>query len=131
MSERAFLFLVGAFILASLYVEVDLMIYGLCLLLFFETLTDYRLTTLTQRLFHREMGPGLVIFQNVQRINFDAFRAWRLIVAIMLGGSMLLINEKNIEVLWFFPWFMGFAILGAGVSGVCPVLLFVKWIGFK
>ena len=26
---------------------------------------------------------------------------------------------------------MGFAILGAGVSGVCPILLGTKWVGFR
>jgi len=73
----------------------------------------------------------LTVFQTQPRYNFDSFRAWRISVAIMLGGSYLLLNEQNIEVVWFIPWFMGFAILGAGVSGVCPVLLLIRWIGFK
>jgi len=131
MNERTFLFFVGAFILASLYVEIDLMIYGLCLWLLFEAITTYRLTTLSQRLFSNQLESGLVTFQTKLRFNFDAYRAWRITVAIMLGGSMLLLREKNIEVVWFIPWFMGFAILGAGASGVCPVLLFIKWLGFK
>jgi hypothetical protein len=35
------------------------------------------------------------------------------------------------ESLWFFPWFMGFAIFGAGLSGVCPVLISLKLLGFR
>jgi hypothetical protein len=131
MSERLFLFLVGAYILIALYLEIDIMIYLLSLWLLIEAITDIRLTSLSQELFRKPVPAGLTVFQTQPRYNFDAFRAWRICVATMLGGSFILLNEQNIEVLWFVPWFMGFAILGAGVSGVCPVLLLIRWIGFK
>lgn len=132
MSERVFLFIVGAYILIGLYFEIDVMIYALSVFLLLEGLTNIRLTTLSQSL----MGPtvlpsGLTVFQTSKRINFDSFRALRIVVAIMLGGSFLLLKEHDIEVVWFFPWFMGFAIMGAGASGVCPMILFIRWIGFK
>jgi len=131
MSERFFLFVVGAYILIALYLEINIMIYLLSLWLLFEAITDIRLTSLSQQLIRKPIPAGLTVFQSHPRYNFDAFRAWRIIVAIMLGGSFILLNEQNIEVVWFIPWFMGFAILGAGVSGVCPVLLLIRWIGFK
>jgi len=131
MSERIFLFFVGAFILFALYFEINILIYILCIWLLFEAATNIRLTTLSQKLIHQSVPPGLTTFRSHTRFSFDAFRMWRIVVAVMLGGSFLLLHEKNIEVVWFFPWFMGFAILGAGVSGVCPVLLFIRWIGFK
>lgn len=131
MSERFFLFVVGAYILIALYLEINVMIYLLSLWLLFEAITDIRLTHLSQQLLRKPLPAGLTVFQSHPRYNFDAFRAWRLTVAVMLGGSFILLNEQNIEVVWFIPWFMGFAILGAGVSGVCPVLLLIRWIGFK
>jgi hypothetical protein len=131
MSERFFLFIVGAYILTTLYVDIDIMIYALCAWLLFEGISDIRLTSLTQKIAHKTVPAGLTTFRTHERINFDAFRAWRLTVAFMLGASFLLLREYNIEVLWFFPWFMGFAILGAGVSGVCPVLLLIRWLGFR
>lgn len=131
MSERLFLFSVGAFILLALYLEIDLMIYLLSLWLIFEAVTNIRITNTSQQLIGHAIPSGLIVFQTDVRFNFDAFRVWRLTVAIMLGGSFLLINEYNIEVVWFIPWFMGFAILGAGASSVCPVLLFIKWLGFR
>ncbi len=131
MSERLFLFVVGAFILTALYIEMDMMIYLLSLWLIFEAITDIRLTTLSQKLMHKTVPTGLTVFQTQQRYCFEASRAWRIATATMLGGSFLLLNEYNLEVIWFVPWFMGFAILGAGVSGVCPVLLLLRWIGFK
>jgi len=131
MSERFFLFVIGAYILIALYLEINVMIYLLSLWLLFEAITDIRLTNLSQKLIRKPLAAGLTVFQSSPRYNFDAFRAWRLTVAVMLGGSFILLNEQNIEVVWFIPWFMGFAILGAGVSGVCPVLLLIRWLGFK
>jgi hypothetical protein len=49
----------------------------------------------------------------------------------MLVSAYVLLHEYDIDVLWFFPWFMGFAIMGAGASGICPVLLGLRWAGFK
>jgi hypothetical protein len=131
MSERVYLFIVGVYILISLYLANDLMIYALSLWLLFEAITDIRLTTISQKMMHKTVPPGLIVFQARQRFDFDALRAWRITVAIFLGGSLLLLKEHNVEYVWFFPWFMGFAIMGAGASSVCPVLLFIRWLGFK
>ena len=131
MSERLFLFVVGAFILTSLYIEIDMMIYILCLWLMFEGITDVRITTLSQKLMHKTVPAGLTVFQTKTRFNFNAFRAWRIMTPVMLGGAFILMNEYHIDVLWFVPWFMGFAIMGAGISGICPMILFIRWLGFR
>jgi len=131
MSERVFLFIVGAFILTALYIEIDLLIYGLCIFLLFEAITNIRLTTLSQKLLNKNIPAGLILFQTKQRFDFDSLRAWRIVVPFTLGGTFVLLNEYQMEILWFFPWFLGFAIMGAGVSGVCPVLLVIRWVGFK
>ena len=131
MSERLFLFVVGAFILTSLYFEIDMMMYVLCLWLLLEAITDIRLTTLTQKLMRRTVPPGLTVFQTQIRFDFDAFRVLRIVVSVLLVAAFILINEYHIEVLWFVPWFLGFAILGAGVSGICPTILLIRWIGFR
>jgi hypothetical protein len=33
--------------------------------------------------------------------------------------------------LWLIPWFAGFALTVAGLSGICPMLLFFEKLGFK
>lgn len=131
MSERMFLFVVGALILAALYFEENIIIYVLPLWLLFEGITGILLTRLLQRLIPIADPVGLTTFRTYQRFNFEALRATRIIIAFFLGGAFILLNEYQIEILWFFPWFMGFAILGAGVSGVCPIVLVSKWAGFK
>ncbi len=131
MSERMFLFFVGAFILTGLYFEVNLMIYVLCSWLLVEGFTGILLTRMSHKVIAIAEPVGLTTFRTQQRFDFEALRATRIIIASFLGGSFFLLNEYSIEVLWFFPWFMGFAILGAGVSGVCPIMLITKWLGFK
>jgi len=131
MSERMYLFVVGALILSALYFEENMVIYILSGLLFVEGISGILLTRLSQKLVPIAEPVGLTTFKTKQRFNFEALRATRIIIASFLGGAFFLLNEYDIEMLWFFPWFMGFAILGAGVSGVCPIVLMTKWAGFK
>jgi len=131
MSERMYLFVVGAIILSSLYIEDNVIIYVLSLWLLIEGASGILLTRLSQKLIPIAEPVGLTTFRTHQRFDFEALRATRIVIAFFLGGSFFLLNEYGIEMLWFFPWFMGFAILGAGVSGVCPIVLITKWVGFK
>ncbi len=131
MNERTYLFIVGALILFALYFTRDRIIVGLCLWLLFEGITNIRLTTLLQKIRHKQIASGLTVFNTHQRFSFDSLRAWRLSVVLFLGGSFFLLQTHNIEMLWFLPWFMGFAIIGAGVSGICPMLLLLRWLGFR
>ena len=131
MSERLYLFLVGVSILFALYFETEIVIYGLVVLLIFEAVTDIRITTLTQRIRHVSLDSGLFAFQSRKRFDIEAIRAWRMFVSLVLVLSYFLVYELDMEVIWFVPWFMGFAIMGAGASGVCPVMLGLKWIGFR
>ncbi len=131
MSERAYLFFVGALILMALYFSQNNIIFALCLWLVFEGVTNIRLTTMSQRLRNVTLPPGLTVFKTRQRVEMDALSAWRLSVAIFLSASFILLQVYKVEELWFLPWFMGFAIMGAGASGVCPMLLLLRWLGFK
>lgn len=131
MSERLYLFGVGVSILLGLYFELDVLIYFIAAFMMFEAVTDIRLTTYLQKTRHIVLDSGLVILRSRPRIHISAERAWRFVVAMVLLAVYALINELGYDMLWFFPWFMGFAIMGAGVSGVCPVLLGLKFIGFR
>lgn len=131
MTERTFLLLVGVYILAALYLENNYLVYGLAAYLVFEGISGIRLTSLIQKARRVSLGYGLVSFNTKERFAIDGLSAWRVFVAIMLVSVSALRHEYGFDVLWFFPWFMGFAILGAGASGICPVLLGLRWAGFK
>ena len=131
MSDRAYLFIVGAYILTALYLGIDLMIYALVVAMLFEGVTGLTLTRLTQKIRKVELDTGLLRYEKAPRYNFEAFRALRIFFAMAMTAAYLGVHEYGVEVIWFLPWFFGFALLGAGVSSVCPVLLAMRWLGFR
>lgn len=128
MSNRTYRLILGTLLLVSLYFEISFLMYFLIGMLFFEGATNLRLPLLLSKLQGESAeNSGPLPSQANNRFNLEAERAWRLIVGLMLLITYVFFYDK----LWFFPWFMGFAILGAGASGVCPVLIGVKWAGCR
>ena len=130
MSDRVYRAMTGLALLVVLYFDLNYAMIAIIVLLFFEGLTNYRLPILVGLLRKHVLkqdydyaDPSLV---DGAKYNIESERVWRVVV-----GSFLFIGYFVIDALWFFPWFMGFAIFGAGLSGVCPVLLAVRWLGFK
>lgn len=128
MSERIFMMAFGTILLVALYFELDMVMYALVVLLVFEGVTNLRLSQLLVS------GPAqktadaqaLTLPRAVVRFDFEAQRAWRLVMAVMLSLSILFYDQA-----WFLGWFLGFAVAGAGLSGVCPVLFMLYKLGFK
>ena len=132
MNNRTYRLLLGALILISLYFELDYLMYSLIVIMLLEGVTNWRIPILAQKLRGSpdaiaEKSDSLTPLHRGYRFNIEAERVWRLVVASMLLITYGLFYKQ----LWFFPWFMGFAIFGAGVSSVCPVLIGIKWIGYK
>lgn len=130
MSNRFYRLLFGGTLLLGLYFDLYALLYALIGLSVCEALTNARIPGLVSRMRYGNGGDpleGSLGIEFVQRCNFEAERAWRLSVAAFLAVSIFALPDT----LWFLPWFMGFAILGAGVSGVCPMFLALKWVGLK
>ena len=130
MSNRIYRLIFGITLLFALYFDQHAVIYGLVALALTEAVTNLRIPLLVSRVRNGDDGDcneGSLGIPFKARFGFEAERAWRLAVSIMLIVSLFAYPQ----VLWFFPWFMGFAILGAGISGVCPVFLALKWAGLK
>ena len=146
MTNRTYRLLMGALLLIFLYFDLDTGVYALMFVMFLEGIFNILIPDMMNHLFYPHGLPSgaenLAPFQNKSRFQFAAERAWRLIVGVMLVVTYVLFNpgytllpiqliENFSYYSWFFPWFMGFAIFGAGVSGICPVLTVIKWFGFK
>ena len=114
----------------ALYLDVAYLLYALIAIAAFEAVTNLRIPRAVSRSrFGTDGDPteGCLGIHFTQRTGFEAERGWRLSVASILAISTFLYPDA----LWFLPWFMAFAILGAGVSGVCPTLLALKWAGLR
>lgn len=130
MTNRMYRLIFGLTLLLALYFELKHVMWAVIGIAFFEGLTNLRIPKLVNGLLNNNIGncgEGSLGIKFKESVGFEAERAWRLLVALMLFVTYVLFYEQ----VWFFPWFMGFAIIGAGVSGVCPMFLMFKWFGFK
>jgi len=130
VSNRIYRMILGVTLLLALYFDANLVVYALVGLTAFEAATNLRIPLVVSRLrYHSDGIPdeGSLGIQFHSRTSFEAERGWRLSVALILAISIFAYPDA----LWFLPWFMGFTILGSGVSGVCPMLLALKWAGLK
>jgi len=130
LSNRIYRLIFGFSLLLALYFDQHAVTYSLIALALTEAVTNLRVPLIVSRIRNGNDGDsdeGSLGIPFKVRSNFEAERAWRLAVSIALLVSL----NGFPQALWFFPWFMGFAILGAGISGVCPAFLAMKWAGLK
>ncbi len=128
MRERVYFFSLGTVLLAGLYFELNPLVYLLIGLLFFEGVTNLRIAR-GQEAIHASgvIAMGQVATAARGRIDIDALRVWRLVMASVL----LLCHALFYDMAWFVLWALGFAMLGAGLSGCCPLVFSLRLLGFK
>ena len=128
MSERVFRFILGAALIFLLYLQADQLVYVYIGILLFEGATNWRVPLLVSRLrYGADFRAQDVLSPGCSRIPFDAERMLRLIVAILLIFTFLLFPEQT----WFFPWFIGFMLFMAGMTNICPMVIGLRWMGFR
>lgn len=132
MSDRTYRLAFGLVLLISLYFQLDYVVYGLIAVAALEGISNFRIPIIITRLrgsFGGQvpMQENLTVAEGRRRYSFEAERALRLLMATVLVLSFVVWPSH----LWFMPWFVGFAMFGAGVSGVCPSLSLLKWVGFR
>ncbi len=130
MSNRVYRAVLGFLILLGLYYDLEPLIFFVIALLAFEGLTNLKLTDLLCKL-QNSIFKGVYHFVNPEealtpRFNIEAEQVWRLVVS-----AFLYLCYVPFDMFWFLPWFMGLVIFGSGLSGVCPGLLVMRWIGFR
>jgi len=126
MSDNLYRTILGAILLVSLYADIEIIIYVLIGIVLLEGITNWRVPVIVNKIRNIDNSANDLLIDS--RFNIEAERMFRFTV----GGFMLATYPLGPDsVVWFFPWFMGFAILGAGVSGICPALALFKWLGFR
>jgi len=128
MSERGFRLVLGTVLLVLLYLDLELGIYAYIGVLVFEGVTNWRIPMMVSKIrYGSDYDPVEGLSPGCARIPFDAERALRLIVAGMLVGTFVLFKEPT----WFFPWFIGSMLLLAGIANICPMVMALRWTGFR
>jgi len=130
MSNRLYRLFVGLILLIGLYFDLPGLIYALIIVVLLEGITNLRIPVLISEIRSDRSGDtteGTLGITFKERFGFDAERAWRL----LLGSVLIVVYVLFYDKVWYLAWFMGFAILGAGLSGVCPLFISLKWAGFR
>lgn len=129
VGERLYMLLFGVIIIIGLYFDIPNIIYALITVTLIEGITNLRLGPVLNRLPLPLLQTNNQPLQPQHRIRFqfDSRRVWHLVVGTALAVSYIGFFDQ----LWFFVWFLGFAVAGAGLSGICPVLFLIQSLGFK
>lgn len=130
MSERVFHLFTGLFLLVALCFDLKPAVYGLIGWLAFEVITNQRLTVLVSYLRYGNRSLGGMENSSAAcrcKFDFEAERALRLVLVLLLLPSYVLFYKQ----LWIVAWFVGFALVAAGLSGICPMIMTLRKLGFR
>ena len=130
MSEKNFRIVLGAWLILGLFINSPYVIYALVALLLFEGVTNIRMPGLVSQV---RFGSQAALESGALNPNprawtsFEAERGLRLIVAGLIVVPIVTAHA----LLWLIPWFVGFALIGAGLSGICPMVLALRRLGMS
>ena len=124
MNERRVRLIFATVLLVALYFDLRFVIYGLIALSLLHGLLPSRFIPPAVRASSGHPGSAEPVGA---RINIEAERGLSVLVAVTLFCGSVLFTSS----LWELPWFVGFTLFGAGLSGVCPMVICLKRIGLK
>jgi len=128
MSERTNRLVLGFCLISFLFLEWDYGVLAIIFVLMFEGLTNWRIPILISRMRYAMDGAAINIREDIHyKYHYEAERITRFTVAttIFLGFVV------NRDLLWFLPYFVGLNLLLAGITGLCPLVMLYKKIGFR
>jgi hypothetical protein len=127
MSERFYRLIIGATIILLLIFKQQTYVYILIGLLLFESLTNIRIPAVLARIRGRQDYILPLPEDGEYSLNFESERVARIVFSAVLTASLFLFYEQA----WFFAWFLGTMLIIAGISNFCPMIIFLRWLGFK
>ena len=127
MSERAWRFVQGGYLLVALYLESHEAMMGFLALVLFEGITNLRVPKLVNFLIYKQSFAEQANNNPNFKLAFEAERLMRLSLFVILYLSYF----EFYSFAWFFPWFMASMLILAAVSKVCPMVMFYRFLGFR
>ncbi len=144
MSDRVFRLISGlalwAILLFSIIYQNNSLLIAFCILYLLEGITNWRIPLLISRIRfgkdHQNNNKFLsdscsddcsynIVKSTIFR--FEAERVMRFVVVLFLLVSYFTFPD----VLWFFPWYVAGMLIVSGITNICPILMFLRWIGFQ
>ncbi|WP_455199127.1 YgaP-like transmembrane domain [Kaarinaea lacus] len=130
MTEHTYRLVMGILLLIILYTDTNVFSYTIIGIILFEGLTNLRINLLVTRL-RNKFGANLADMDGPlrenYRINFEAERAQRVVVALSFAALFFYSPDE----LWMINWMFAFGMLISGIVMFCPIIALFKAVGFK
>ena len=134
MSERLFRLILGAMIAIALtlsvLLETQIPVYIVLGIITFEAITNWRVPIIITRLHY---GVDYKQYLNTPKpgnhimSKLEAERILRVFVFIFVCLPYFI----SIQYIEFVPWFVATALILAGVTNICPMVMFLKFTGMR
>lgn len=101
-----------------------------CMVLLFEGITNWRIPSLISkiRFGHLSKNDNQTTLGSDSIIgNIEAERMMRFMIVMFLAVSFFTFPD----ILWFFPWYVAGMMIVAGITNICPMVMFLRWVGFR
>lgn len=134
MSERLFRLVLGAMLFIALtssaLLESQIPVYIVLAIIIFEAATNWRIPIIVTRMrygknykqYLQSPPPNNRIFGKIEAERF---------LRIAVFGFVCLPYAISIDYIEFIPWFVATALVLAGVTNICPMVMFLRFIGMR
>lgn len=133
MSERQFRLIMGAtlwlVLISSAYYETMYPLFAFAGFLLFEGITNLRLTRIINKIRYGKSNLDTEESDcNIKWFNkIESERVLRFIVSCFVLVPFYVIPD----IIWFIPWFIASMLILAGITNICPMVMFLKWSGLR
>ena len=133
MSERQFRLIMGAalwlVLISSAYYETMYPLFAFAGFLLFEGITNLRLTRIINQIRYGKSNIDTEDSEcNIKWFNkIESERVLRFIVSCFVLVPFYVIPD----IIWFIPWFVASMLILAGITNICPMVMFLKWSGLR
>lgn len=134
MSERLFRLILGGLLFIALtlsaLLETQIPVYIVLGLIAFEAITNLRVPIIVTRLRYGKNYPQYLDTPTpndriLGKIEAERFLRVAVIVFVCLPYFI------TIEYIYFIPWFVATALALAGVTNICPMVMFLRFTGMR
>lgn len=134
MSERIFRMILGVMLFVALtmaaLLESRVPIYAVLGIIAFEAITNLRVPILITRLRYGKDYKQYLITPPATNSILGKVEAERFL-RVAVFGFVCLPFIISIEYIDFMPWFVATALLLAGVTNICPMVMFLRYVGMR